>query len=100
MLVPSGIVAKGEFYDNTPAPGGSMNRSQVKVAANLNGSVRYVWPNDAMNGFVIEGFDQDQIDISFSNLPSGNSRNVIKANILFNNVTPALSGSQCRNPFC
>ncbi len=78
--IPSGIIAEGNFtggdvYSPTTAP------AEIKVATNLKGSVRYVWPMEDRTGFIVQGFDAGQIDISAATFPLGNSRNIISSTI-------------------
>jgi hypothetical protein len=83
--IPHGTVAMGNF-NNPP------NNGQIKVAANLAGSVRYVWLDAERANFIIEGFNdqsfgattqaEKQIDISINGLPKAAvKRAVIKAGI-------------------
>ncbi len=37
----------------------------IKVVANLQGSVRFVWPNSDGTAYIIEGFDDHQLDASY-----------------------------------
>jgi hypothetical protein len=81
LAVPPGTVASGVLDVIT--------NGEAKVAANLNGSVRYVWYDPVNQEFVVQGFNdqsfgnsdtnQRQIDISISTLPKPlQARSVIK----------------------
>ncbi len=50
---PNGIVGVSDFSND-------QYKYEVKVAANLVGSVRYVWPNDTRSGFVIRGLNDSR----------------------------------------
>ncbi len=69
--IPSGVVQYGNFS--------GIYGNNVKVATNLNGSVRYVWFDEVNQRFIIEGFNdqsflssnvnEKQIDNSVLNIP-------------------------------
>lgn len=84
LVVPPGTIASG-----TLSP---YNIGEAKVAANLNGSVRFVWYDELNQEFVVQGFNdqsfdtsdtnQKQIDINISALPKPSlTRSVIKRDI-------------------
>lgn len=75
-IVPSGIVATGAFYPHTYNNSNNVPtkdiavKGEVKVAANLNGNVRYVWINHEGN-FVIQGLDPVGYDNNHGTLNQG-----------------------------
>jgi hypothetical protein len=76
-LSPSGVVAEGGL-GYLPVSGDH----DVKVATNLLGQVRYVWPDESIanqrSQFVVKGFNGADIHINFTGIPqTANSRNVI-----------------------
>jgi hypothetical protein len=84
---PPGLISGGKLAGTYPT---SANNSNVKVVANLNGSVRYVWVEQISSGrqaFVVQGFNTatgsvdatHQINITLDGLPNATqSRQMIK----------------------
>lgn len=91
---PPGMVAFGSFSDGTP--------TQIKVAANLATSVRYVSPSADRNSFVVQGFDGEDryptpgsdFDITLSGIPNPtSSRHIVKQSIHSVTVSTATTGN-------
>ncbi|HET9136576.1 MAG TPA: hypothetical protein VFO76_08060, partial [Candidatus Kapabacteria bacterium] len=62
---PKGIVASGSFLNPRPTKEHSITGVVIKVCTNLQGRVRYVWPNwdtstGKYEGFVIQGFNDSR----------------------------------------
>ncbi len=89
---PSGVVAEGSLgYEGI--------NQDIKVAANLQGQVRYVWPDESTGHsreqFVVKGFNNVDIHINFAGIPTVvNSRNIIYTPI---NATPVVPTSLGHN---
>ncbi len=94
-MVSTGIVGTSTFTPGTSYPivTGTSNLTDIKVACNLKGQVRYVWPSADHNSFIVQGFDECSessitgINLQFKDFPynadyTGNgflAENVIKA---------------------
>jgi hypothetical protein len=91
-IIPSGIIATGALGD----PISNNFPTEIKVAANLHGSVRYVYPDNSNNRargqFIVQGFDPSDLNISFSGLPTGNSKAVVRTSPI--NTYPPVSVGQ------
>lgn len=97
-ISPSGAIAEGDL-------GYIGHNKDIKVAANLQGQVRYVWPDESIrtghdlrDQFVVKGFDNPDIHINFSGIPQiANSRNVIYSPVTNYPIIPTGAGNKVAN---